>query len=82
MTDSHISTSPALQQRFTGALKVWKADKGYGFLTPDDNAPDIFIHISAFQKADIKQPAVGMRVDYREGEGRNGRVQAIDVRLA
>lgn len=64
-----------------GTLKSWKEDRGYGFITPDDQRfSDLFVHITALQKADIKNvPQPGLRLSFEEGEGRQGKKQAINV---
>lgn len=64
-----------------GTLKTWKEDRGFGFLTPDDpNFPDLFVHISSLQKAKIMNvPQIGDRFLFEEGEGRNGKKQAISL---
>ena len=37
----------------TGKLKMWNADRGYGFISDDSGGPDIFLHISALQSGGI-----------------------------
>ena len=44
----------------TGTVKFYKADRGYGFIAPEDGGPDVFVHVSALE-------ASGMR-DVREGD--------------
>jgi CspA family cold shock protein len=39
----------------TGTLKMWNADRGYGFIADDAGCPDMFLHISALQAAGIAQ---------------------------
>lgn len=69
------------RQVMLGTMKTWKDDKGYGFLKPDDpNFPDLFVHISSLQKANIKSiPQIGDRFTFEEGEGRNGKKQAVSL---
>ena len=43
-----------MSERITGKLKWFDSKKGYGFITPDDNSQDVFVHISAFEAAQIK----------------------------
>ena len=38
-----------------GKLKWFDPKKGYGFITPDDDSKDVFLHISALEKANITQ---------------------------
>ena len=65
----------------SGTLKTWKEDKGFGFLASDNpNEPDIFVHITAFQKAGIKNiPQPGDKFSYEIGEGREGKKQAVGI---
>ena len=37
----------------TGTLKMWNADRGFGFIKDDSGGPDIFLHISALESAGI-----------------------------
>jgi CspA family cold shock protein len=37
----------------TGTLKMWNADRGFGFIADDSGGPDIFLHVSALQSAGI-----------------------------
>lgn len=50
--------------RMIGKLKWFDAKKGYGFITPDDGGKDVFIHISAFEKAHITNIRDKMLLEY------------------
>ena len=43
----------------TGKLKMWNADRGYGFVSDDSGGPDIFLHISALQSGASIQTTSG-----------------------
>ncbi len=45
----------------TGTLKMWNADRGYGFIGNDAGGPDLFLHVSALESAGI-DPLTGWRV--------------------
>lgn len=48
-----------------GTLKWFKADKGYGFIKPDDNGePDVFLHKSALEKSGLQSVRDGARYEY------------------
>ena len=61
----------------TGQIKVYKEDKGYGFIRPDDGESDIFFHISNVKG--IELPERGMAVQYQVAEGQKG-PNAVNVR--
>jgi cold shock CspA family protein len=67
------------QQRYTGTLKKWNAERGFGFITADDGGQDIFVHISAFARSG-SQPQVGAALSFAVEPDRNGKRSAVQVR--
>ena len=63
----------------TGTVKWFNADKGYGFIQPDQGGKDIFLHISAIERAGLASPKDGQKVQYDEERGRDGRTSAANV---
>lgn len=63
----------------TGKIKWFNADKGYGFIEPDDGGKDLFVHISALEGSGIKNVSEGDPLDYDVVEGRNGKPQAENI---
>jgi cold shock protein len=66
----------------TGTVKFFNADKGYGFIQPDDGSNDAFVHISAVERAGINTLSQDQRVGYELETGRNGRVSAVNLQDA
>jgi CspA family cold shock protein len=63
-----------------GIVKWYSADRGYGFIAPDDGTPDVFVHRSAIQTEGVRTLEEKQRVEYTAGQGRKG-PQAEQVRL-
>ena len=62
-----------------GTVKWFNADKGYGFIAPDDGTADVFVHHSAIQTDGFRSLAENQRVEYTAGQGAKG-PQAEQVR--
>lgn len=64
----------------TGTVKWFNANKGYGFITPEDGSKDVFVHQSALQRGGFRSLADGQRVTFDVEQGPKGpsavRVQA------
>ncbi len=56
-----------------GTVKWFNADKGFGFITPDDGGKDLFVHHSEIQSGgDYATLNDGQKVEYVEGQGEKG----------
>ena len=64
----------------TGTVKWFNADKGYGFITPDEGGKDLFVHFSAIQGSGYRSLAEGAKVEYEAQQGDKG-PQAANVNL-
>jgi CspA family cold shock protein len=64
----------------TGAVKWFNAQKGFGFIQPDDGGPDVFVHISAVERAGMQNPKEGQRLAYELERDRKGRVSAANLK--
>ena len=63
----------------TGTVKWFNATKGYGFIEPSDGGKDVFLHISAIERAGLQPPREGQAVSYDLTSGRDGRTSAENV---
>jgi cold shock protein len=67
----------------TGTVKWFNSQKGFGFIKSDDNGPDVFVHISAVERAGMRELREGQRVSYeitqdrRTGKSSADRLKAI-----
>ena len=64
----------------TGTVKWFNAQKGYGFIQPDDGSKDVFVHISAVEKAGIGNLQEGQKLSYDVEPGRQGKTSAENLR--
>jgi len=64
----------------TGTVKWFNTTKGYGFIAPDDGGKDVFVHITAVEKAGMRGLADNQKVEYELIEGRDGRQLAGDLK--
>ncbi len=66
----------------TGTVKWFNATKGYGFIQPDDGRPDVFLHISAVERAGIRDLRDGQKVAYEVVQDtRRGKSSAENLQL-
>jgi len=70
----------AIENNTKGKLVRWNEDKGFGFIKPDNDNADIFIHISAL-KSMSRAPIVGDIIHYETGFGDNGKTRAINAKI-
>ena len=63
----------------TGTVKWFNPKKGYGFVDQDDDEKDMFLHITALQKANISVLNEGDKISY-DVEEENGRQSAVNIK--
>ena len=64
-----------------GTVKWSNTTKGYGFIQPDEGGPDVFVHISAVERAGLSTLAEGTRISYELLTGRSGKTSAEKLRV-
>lgn len=66
----------------SGTLKMWNADRGFGFIADDSGGPDIFLHISALHSAGMDPDNIrkGDRTTFDVESTKDGRTKASNVR--
>jgi CspA family cold shock protein len=65
----------------TGTVKWFNATKGYGFITPDDGGKDVFVHVTAVERAGMQSLVEGQRVSFEVVPDRRG-LKAVDLARA
>lgn len=63
-----------------GVVKWFNAVKGFGFIAPSDGGPDVFVHVSALQRAGLSSLSDGQSVSYDLETSRAGKPSAINLR--
>ena len=65
-----------------GTVKWFNATKGFGFIAPESGGKDVFVHISAVERAGLQQLDDGQAVTFDVESGRDGRESATNLALA
>jgi CspA family cold shock protein len=66
-----------------GTVKFFNAQKGFGFIAPDDGSPDVFVHVSAVEKAGMTILNEGQRVSFDlVADPKRGKTNAQNLRAA
>ncbi len=66
----------------TGTVKCFNGQKGYGFIQPEEGGADVFVHISAVERAGLSTLREGQRISYELERGRNGKTSAVNLRVS
>jgi CspA family cold shock protein len=65
----------------TGTVKWFNSQKGFGFIQPDDNSNDVFVHISAVERAGLTGLNEGQKVSFEiVADSRSGKSSAEELR--
>ncbi len=63
----------------TGTVKWFNATKGYGFIEPEDGGKDVFVHVTAVERAGLTGLLEGQKVEFEVVPGRDGRSAADNL---
>ena len=62
-----------------GTVKFFNATKGFGFIQPEGESKDVFVHISAVERADMKTLTENQQVSFDLEKGSDGRSSAVNL---
>ena len=65
-----------------GTVKWFNGQKGYGFIQPEDGSKDVFVHISAVERAGMGSLNEGQKVRFELERGQQGKVSAVNLQAA
>jgi CspA family cold shock protein len=66
----------------TGTVKWFNGQKGFGFIAPDDGGQDVFVHISAVERAGLSGLAEGQKISYEvQVDRKRGKSSAENLRV-
>jgi CspA family cold shock protein len=63
----------------SGTVKFFNSTKGFGFIQPDDGSKDVFVHISAVERAGLATLSENQKVSFELERGANGKVSAANL---
>jgi CspA family cold shock protein len=66
----------------TGTVKWFNPTKGYGFIAPSDGKADVFVHISAVERAGLSTLKENQSVEFELERGANGRTSAVNLKVS
>ena len=66
----------------TGTVKFFNPSKGFGFIAPDDGSRDVFVHISAVERAGLGTLNEKQKISFDVEKGKDGRLSATNLKAA
>jgi CspA family cold shock protein len=64
----------------TGTVKFFNTSKGFGFIRPDDGSKDVFVHVSAVERAGLGSINEGQKLSYELERGNDGKSSAGELK--
>jgi len=64
----------------TGIVKFFNTAKGFGFIRPDDGSKDVFVHVSAVERAGLGSLNEGQKLSFELEQGKDGKSSAGELR--
>lgn len=65
-----------------GTVKWFNSTKGFGFIQPEDGSTDVFVHISAVERAGVGNLSEGQKLTYDVERGKTGKLAAVNLRAS
>lgn len=66
-----------------GTVKFFNAQKGYGFIAPEDGSKDVFVHVTALERAGLSGLDDGQKVNFETAmDDRSGKIAVSEIELA
>jgi CspA family cold shock protein len=89
ITDDHRTAAlslrnilfPRIHAMNTGTVKFYNGNKGFGFIEPADGSKDIFVHVSALERAGLEGLAEGQKLQFDLEQDTKGRSSAANLQL-
>lgn len=64
----------------TGTVKFFNTTKGFGFIAPQDGSKDVFVHVSAVERAGMRGLAENQQITFDTERGSDGRLSAVNLK--
>ena len=64
----------------TGIISWFRADRGYGFIKPDDNSKDVFLHLKELEKIGLNDIEKGQKISFEIRKKKN-KLSAVNIKL-
>lgn len=65
----------------TGTVKFFNPTRGFGFIAPQDGSKDVFVHISAVERAGLSTLTENQQVSFEVQRGTNGKLSAVNLKV-